>query len=94
MESGLTMEYQTDEATYYVLPNISKSLLLKKSRFMEANMQLLGLLSFQFVSLSESEVAQRSLAADAALRRSALGIDSFEESVAGSEFEGDYSECQ
>jgi len=42
----------------------------------------------------ESEVAQRSVATDAALRRTALGIDSFEESVAGSEFEGDESEYQ
>ena len=45
------MEYTTDMLTYYVVPNMSKSLLLKKSNFMENNKQFLGLINFDFVTL-------------------------------------------
>jgi len=47
--------------TYYILPNIPKSLLHRKSLFMENNKDLLGLINFEFVSLTEFEVAQRNI---------------------------------
>ena len=53
--SELILEYTTNMLTYYVVPNISKSLLLKKSNFMENNKQFLGLINFDFVTLPSYE---------------------------------------
>lgn len=58
---GLTLEYQTDLLTYYIMPNISKILLHKKSCFMERNMLMLGLINFEFVSLPVFEMAARDI---------------------------------
>ena len=55
----LTLEYQSDFLTYYVLPNISKHVLLKKTKFMENNKQMLGILDYEIVSLSPFDIAQR-----------------------------------
>ena len=41
--------------TYYVLEKVSKTMLLKKSLFMEDNKELLGLVSFEFLSLTSYE---------------------------------------
>jgi len=87
VEAGLTLEYHSDQITYYILPNIPKSLLFKKSRFMEANKSLLGLLNFEFVSLTEFEVAQRNIADPR--NRNAPGLESFKESVEDFDYEGD-----
>jgi len=57
----LTLEYHTELLTYYILPNISKALLLQKTCFMENNMDLLGLVDFEVVSLPAFEVEQRNL---------------------------------
>ena len=57
----LTLEYHTELLTYYILPNISNSLLLKKVNFLECNMDMLGLLNFEFVSLSAFELAKRDI---------------------------------
>lgn len=61
VDAGLTLEFHSEEMTHYILPNIPKSLVYKKSSFMEANKKLLGLLSFEFVSLTELEVSQRNI---------------------------------
>lgn len=57
VEGGITLEYHTDLLTYYILPNIPKSLLHRKSRFMEKNKSILGLINFEFVSLTDFEIA-------------------------------------
>ena len=41
--------------SYYVLTNMTKSLLFKKSNFMEINQALLGLVNFEFVSGTEHD---------------------------------------
>ena len=57
----LTLEYHTELLTYYILPNITKALLLKKVNFLECNMDFLGLINFEFVSLSTFELAKRDI---------------------------------
>ena len=57
----LTLEYHTELLTYYILPNITKELLLKKVNFLECNMDFLGLINFEFVTLSTFELAKRDL---------------------------------
>ena len=57
----LTLEYHTELLTYYILPNITKALLLKKVNFLECNMDFLGLINFEFVSLSAFELARRDI---------------------------------
>ena len=57
VDAGLTLEYHTELLTYYILPNIPKSLLHRKSRFMEKNKSILGLINFEFISLTEFEIA-------------------------------------
>ena len=44
----LILEYTTETQHHYILPNLSKELLLTKSNFMEVNKQLLGLIFFEF----------------------------------------------
>ena len=44
----LILEYTTETQHHYILPNLSKDLLLTKSNFMEVNKQLLGLIFFEF----------------------------------------------
>jgi len=58
----LTLEYHTDLLTYYILPNISKQILFQKATFLENNMNMLGLIDFEIVSLPAFEVAQRNIA--------------------------------
>jgi hypothetical protein len=53
----LTLEYQTEYLTYYILPNISKQILYKKTHFMEKNKGMLGILEYEIVSLPAFEVA-------------------------------------
>ena len=53
----LTLEYQTEYLTYYILPNISKQVLFKKTNFMENNKNMLGILDYELVSLPSFEVA-------------------------------------
>lgn len=60
----LTLEYQTDLLTYYILPNITRALLQKKASFMEKNMLMLGLINFEFVSLPAFEIAARGIKPD------------------------------
>ena len=88
VEAGLTLEYHTEQMTYYILPNIPKSLLHRKSHFMEKNKELLGLINFEFVSLTEFEVAQRNIV-DPLHEKNVPGVDSFEESVEENDYEGD-----
>ena len=57
----LLLEYNSEALVYYVLPNISKSLLHKKAQFMESHKQVLGLIDFEFTSMPPFEVAQREL---------------------------------
>ena len=52
---GVTLEYQTDQQSYYILSNMTMSLLFKKSNFMEINQELLGLINFEFVSVNDYE---------------------------------------
>ena len=86
VEAGLTLEYHSELMTYYILPNIPKSLLHRKSLFMEKNKELLGLISFEFVSLTEFEVAQRNIVDPQNVN---LLAESFEESVEENDYEGD-----
>ena len=74
--------------TYYILPNIPKSLLHRKSLFMENNKELLGLINFEFVSLTEFEVAQRNIVDPLNVNKPG-DVDSFEESVEDNDYEGD-----
>ena len=55
----LNLEYHTDLLTYYILNNITHTLLLKKANFIEQNKAMLGLISFEFVSLHPFEAIQR-----------------------------------
>ena len=87
VEAGLTLEYHSELMTHYILPNIPKSLLHKKSRFMENNKDVLGLINFEFVSLTEFEVAQRNIVDPKNVI--GAGADSFEESVEDDVYEGD-----
>ena len=57
----LTLEYHTELLTYYTLPNITKSVLLKKVQFLEKNKDFLGLIDFEVVSLPSFEVVQRNI---------------------------------
>ena len=57
----MTLEYHTDLLTYYILPNISNTLLLKKVNFLECNMSMLGLLNFEFVSIPVFEATKRNI---------------------------------
>jgi len=79
----LTLEYQTDLLTYYVLPNITKAMLCKKSDFMERNRAMLGLMNFEFVTLPAFEVAARDI--PSTIRNAVREFD-FEESVEDQEF--------
>ena len=89
MEGGLTLEYHTDFVTIYILPNIPKSLLHRKSLFMEKNKSILGLLNFEFVSLTEFEVAQRNIVDINPKNIQGHKITSFEESLDDQDYEGD-----
>lgn len=79
---GLTLEYQTDLLTYYIIPNISKALLFKKSCFMEKNMTMLGLVNFEFISLPVFEMAARDIPSVIP----EVAIKDYEESVEEQEF--------
>ena len=54
---------------------------------MEKNKELLGLINFEFVSLTEFEVAQRNIVDPQ--HENVPGVDSFEESVEENDYEGD-----
>jgi hypothetical protein len=79
----LTLEYQTDLLTYYVLPNITKAMLCKKSDFMERNRAMLGIMNFEFVTLPAFEVAARDIPSSI---RNAIKDGGYEESVEDQDF--------
>lgn len=79
----LTLEYHTDLLTYYVLSNISYALLYKKTKFLEKNRKMLGLIEFEAVSLTNYEIEARSIPRDK-LDERLLG--SFDESIDEQEY--------
>ena len=66
----LSLEYATEKLSYYILPNISKSLLQTKASFLEQNRALLGVVYFDFESLDSFETEKRKIAEDKPVQES------------------------